>query len=38
VSSRQTYESNLFNGTSNKTLVMVKAADGRWQIREERGG
>jgi tetratricopeptide (TPR) repeat protein len=37
VSFRQTYQSDRFNGTSTKTLVMTKS-DGRWQIREERGG
>lgn len=37
VSFRQTYQSDRFNGTSTKTLVMTRT-DGRWQIREERGG
>ncbi|MGQ0547742.1 MAG: tetratricopeptide repeat protein [Betaproteobacteria bacterium] len=37
VSFRQTYRSDVFKGTSSKTLVLVKA-DGRWQIREEKGG
>ena len=37
VSFRQTYHSDRFNGTSNKTLVMTRT-DGRWQIREEQGG
>ena len=37
VSFRQTYSSDVFNGTSTKTLVMVKS-DGRWQIREEKSG
>jgi tetratricopeptide (TPR) repeat protein len=37
VSFRQTYQSDRFNGTSNKTLTMVKS-DGRWLIREEKGG
>jgi Flp pilus assembly protein TadD len=37
VTFRQTYRSDVFKGTSTKTLVMVKA-DGRWQIREEKGG
>jgi tetratricopeptide (TPR) repeat protein len=37
VTFRQTYHSDVFKGTSNKTLVLVKA-DGRWQIREEKGG
>jgi len=37
VSFRQTYRSDVFKGTSSKTLVMVKS-DGRWQIREEKSG
>ena len=37
VSFRQTYHSDVFKGTSGKTLLMVKS-DGRWQIREERSG
>jgi len=37
VTFRQTYRSDVFKGTSSKTLVLVKA-DGRWQIREEKGG
>jgi tetratricopeptide (TPR) repeat protein len=37
VSFRQTYHSDRFNGTSNKTLVMTRT-NGRWQIREEQGG
>ena len=37
VSFRQTYQSDRFNGTSNKTLTMVKS-DGRWLIREVKGG
>lgn len=37
VTFRQTYRSDVFKGTSNKTLVLVKA-EGRWQIREEKGG
>jgi len=37
VTFRQTYRSDVFKGTSNKTLVLVKAG-GRWQIREEKGG
>jgi len=36
VSFRQTYRSDVFKGTSNKTLTMVKS-DGRWLIREEKG-
>jgi len=35
VSFRQAYQSDVFKGTSNKTLVLVKS-DGRWQIREEK--
>ncbi len=37
VSFRQTYRSDVFKGTSSKTLVMIRT-DGRWQIREERSG
>jgi tetratricopeptide (TPR) repeat protein len=37
VSFRQTYRSDRFNGTSSKTLTMTKS-DGRWLIREEKGG
>jgi tetratricopeptide (TPR) repeat protein len=37
VSFRQTYRSDRFNGTSNKALTMTKS-DGRWLIREEKGG
>ena len=37
VTFRQTYLSDVFKGTSTKTLVLVKS-DGRWQIREEKGG
>jgi Flp pilus assembly protein TadD len=36
VSFRQTYASDVFKGTSRKTLVMAKS-DGRWQIEEEKG-
>lgn len=35
VSFRQSYRSDLFNGSSHKTLRMVKS-NGRWQIREEK--
>ena len=35
VSFRQTYRSDVFKGTSSKTLVLVKA-DNRWLIREEK--
>ena len=34
VSFRQTYRSDIFKGTSHKTLVMVKS-DGRWLIQDE---
>jgi len=37
VSFRQTYASDVFKGSNNKTLVLVKV-DGRWQIREEKTG
>jgi len=37
VTFRQTYRSDVFKGTSNKTLILVRT-DGRWQIREEKGG
>ena len=37
VTFRQTYASDIFKGTSTKTLDMVKS-DGRWLIREERSG
>jgi Flp pilus assembly protein TadD len=36
VSFRQTYRSDVFKGTSGKTLVMAKS-DGRWLIQEEKG-
>jgi Flp pilus assembly protein TadD len=35
VTFRQTYRSEVFKGTSNKTLAMVKS-DGRWLIRGEK--
>ncbi|MGQ0655832.1 MAG: nuclear transport factor 2 family protein [Betaproteobacteria bacterium] len=35
VSFRQTYRSDVFKGTSSKTLTMVKS-DGRWLIRDEK--
>jgi hypothetical protein len=35
VTFRQTYRSEVFKGTSNKTLAMVKS-DGRWLIRDEK--
>jgi Flp pilus assembly protein TadD len=37
VSFRQTYAADVFKGSNNKTLVLVKV-DGRWQIREEKTG
>jgi Flp pilus assembly protein TadD len=36
VTFRQTYRSDVFKGTSTKTLVMAKT-DGRWLIQEEKG-
>jgi Flp pilus assembly protein TadD len=36
VTFRQTYRSDVFKGTSNKTLTMVKS-EGRWLIRDEKG-
>jgi tetratricopeptide (TPR) repeat protein len=38
VTFRQTYRSDVFKGTSSKTVVMLKGADGRWQIQEEKAG
>lgn len=38
VSFRQTYRSDVFKGTSSKTVLMVKGADGRWQIQQEKAG
>ena len=32
---RQAYRSDRFKSTGSKTLVMVRAADGRWQIQQE---
>ena len=32
---RQAYQSDSFKSTGNKTLVLVKGADGRWQIQQE---
>lgn len=32
---RQAYRSDSFKSSGRKTLVMVKAADGRWQIQQE---
>ena len=37
VSFRQSYRSDVFKGTSTKTLAMVKA-DGRWLIEQEKAG
>jgi tetratricopeptide (TPR) repeat protein len=36
VTFRQTYRSEVFKGTSTKTMEMVKSADGRWLIEQER--
>jgi len=38
VTFRQAYRSDSFKATGNKTLVLVKAADGRWQIKQEKSG
>jgi tetratricopeptide (TPR) repeat protein len=35
---RQAYRSDSFKATGNKTLVLVKGADGRWQIQQEKAG
>ena len=35
---RQAYRSDSFKATGGKTLVMVKGADGRWQIQQEKSG
>ena len=35
---RQAYRSDSFKATGAKTLVMVKGADGRWQIQQEKSG
>ena len=32
---RQAYRSDSFKAAGRKTLVLVKAADGRWQIQQE---
>jgi tetratricopeptide (TPR) repeat protein len=37
VTFRQTYRSDVFKGTSTKTLVLVKS-NGRWLIRQEKAG
>jgi hypothetical protein len=37
VTFRQTYRSDVLKGANTtKTLTMVKAADGRWQIQQEK--
>ena len=36
VTFRQTYRSEVFKGTSMKTMEMVKSPDGRWVIQQER--
>jgi tetratricopeptide (TPR) repeat protein len=36
VTFRQAYQSDSFKATGRKTLVLVKAADGRWQIQQEK--
>jgi tetratricopeptide (TPR) repeat protein len=36
VTFRQAYQSDSFKATGNKTLVLVKSADGRWQIQQEK--
>jgi tetratricopeptide (TPR) repeat protein len=36
VTFRQAYQSDSFKATGSKTLVLVKAADGRWQIQQEK--
>ena len=33
---RQAYQSDTFKSTGSKTLVLVKGADGRWQIQQEK--
>src|SRR5438132_1046036 len=35
---RQGYRSDSFKAAGGKTLVMVKGADGRWQIQQEKSG
>jgi uncharacterized protein YchJ len=37
VTFRQTYRSDVFKGTSTKTLVFVRQ-DGRWLIQQEKAG
>jgi tetratricopeptide (TPR) repeat protein len=36
VTFRQAYQSDSFKATGGKTLVLVKGADGRWQIEQEK--
>jgi len=36
VSFRQAYQSDSFKSTGGKTLVLVKGAEGRWQIQQEK--
>jgi ketosteroid isomerase-like protein len=38
VTFRQAYRSDSFKATGNKTLVLVKGGDGRWQIQQEKSG
>ena len=38
VTFRQTYHSEVFNGTSMKKVLMAKSPDGRWRIQEEAVG
>jgi tetratricopeptide (TPR) repeat protein len=38
VTFRQAYRSDSFKASGNKTLVLVKGADGRWQIQQEKSG
>jgi tetratricopeptide (TPR) repeat protein len=35
---RQAYRSDRFKATGNKTLVLTRNAEGRWQIRQEKSG
>ena len=35
---RQAYRSDRLKATGNKTLVMVRGGDGRWQIQQEKSG
>jgi len=38
VTFRQHYRSDLFTGSSTKTLLLARASDGRWRIVQERAG